>query len=44
MPLGFVNCVADNTRKGKVCIVEVIYESGTVDDARKIAMSVKAGK
>jgi hypothetical protein len=28
---------------GKVCIVEVTYESGTLDDARKIAMSLKAG-
>lgn len=27
---------------GKICIVEVIYESGTVDDARKIANSLKA--
>jgi hypothetical protein len=29
---------------GKVCIVEVIYESGTLDDARKIAESLKPGK
>jgi hypothetical protein len=29
---------------GKVCIVEVIYESGTVDDARKIAESLKSTK
>lgn len=29
---------------GKVCIVEVVYESGTIDDARRIAMSLKAAK
>jgi hypothetical protein len=29
---------------GKVCIVEVIYESGTLDDARKIAESLKPAK
>jgi hypothetical protein len=29
---------------GKVCIVEVIYEAGTADDARRIALSLKAGK
>jgi hypothetical protein len=29
---------------GKVCIVEVIYVSGTADDARRIALSLKAGK
>ena len=29
---------------GKVCIVEVIYESGTVDDARTIAESLKSAK
>jgi hypothetical protein len=29
---------------GKVCIVEVIYESGTVADARAIADSLKSAK
>jgi hypothetical protein len=29
---------------GKVCIVEVIYESGTVADARAIAESLKSAK
>jgi len=29
---------------GKFCVVEVIYESGTVDDARKIAESLKSAK
>lgn len=29
---------------GKVCLVEVIYESGTVDDARKIAATLKSAK
>jgi hypothetical protein len=29
---------------GKVCIVEVTYESGTIDDARKIAESLKSAK
>jgi hypothetical protein len=29
---------------GKVCIVEVTYGSGTVEDARKIAGSLKAAK
>jgi hypothetical protein len=29
---------------GKVCIVEVIYESGTAADARAIAESLKAAK
>jgi hypothetical protein len=29
---------------GKVCIVEVIYESGTIDDARKIALTLKPAK
>ncbi len=29
---------------GKVCLVEVIYESGTLDDARKIAASLKIAK
>jgi hypothetical protein len=29
---------------GKLCIVEVTYSSGTVEDARKIAESVKAAQ
>ena len=29
---------------GKVCIVEVQYSSGTIDDARKIAESLKSAK
>jgi hypothetical protein len=29
---------------GKFCIVEVIYQSGTIDDARRIAESVKSAK
>ena len=29
---------------GKICLVEVIYESGTVDDARKIAETLKSAK
>ncbi|MGD0789822.1 MAG: hypothetical protein ABR898_17750 [Terracidiphilus sp.] len=29
---------------GKVCLVEVIYESGTVDDARTIAATLKSAK
>jgi hypothetical protein len=29
---------------GKVCLVEVIYESGTLDDARKIAATLKSAK
>jgi hypothetical protein len=29
---------------GKVCIVEVTYSSGTIDDARKIAESLKSAK
>jgi hypothetical protein len=29
---------------GKVCLVEVIYESGTVADARKIAETLKSAK
>ena len=29
---------------GKVCIVEVTYSSGTINDARKIAESLKAAK
>lgn len=29
---------------GKVCIVEVIYQSGTIDDARAIADSLKSAK
>ena len=29
---------------GKICLVEVIYESGTVADARKIAETLKSAK
>ena len=29
---------------GKVCLVEVTYSSGTIDDARKIAETLKAAK
>jgi hypothetical protein len=29
---------------GKVCIVEVTYSSGTIEDARKIAESLKSAK
>jgi hypothetical protein len=29
---------------GKICVVEVTYTSGTIDDARKIAASLKAAK
>lgn len=29
---------------GKVCLVEVDYRSGTIDDARKIAATLKAAK
>lgn len=29
---------------GGVCVVEVTYSSGTIDDARKIAQSVKSAK
>jgi hypothetical protein len=29
---------------GKVCLVEVTYESGTLDDARKIAETLKSAK
>jgi len=29
---------------GKVCIAEVTYSSGTIDDARKIAESLKSAK
>jgi hypothetical protein len=29
---------------GKVCLVEVIYESGTLEDARKIAESLRSAK
>jgi hypothetical protein len=29
---------------GKVCIVEVIYETGTIDDARKIVLTLKPAK
>ncbi|MGD0736955.1 MAG: hypothetical protein ABR976_17625 [Terracidiphilus sp.] len=29
---------------GRVCIVEVTYESGTLDDARRIAMSLKGAQ
>jgi hypothetical protein len=29
---------------GKICIVEVTYASGTIDDARKIAESLKSAK
>ena len=29
---------------GKICLVEVIYESGTLDDARKIAATLKSAK
>lgn len=29
---------------GKICVVEVTYSSGTIDDARKIAESLKSAK
>jgi hypothetical protein len=29
---------------GKICVVEVTYTSGTIDDARNIAMTLKANK
>jgi hypothetical protein len=29
---------------GKICIVDVTYDSGTVDDARKIAATLKGAK
>jgi hypothetical protein len=29
---------------GKICIVDVTYETGTVDDARKIAATLKGAK
>jgi hypothetical protein len=29
---------------GKICIVDVTYETGTADDARKIAATLKGAK